>query len=355
MHLLPSQTPTAIIVDLANSNHESPTTDRRHSGIIDSQQPRFGSIVEHLQLPLFRGRRQRWHTSFGQYDNLASTAADDVPSTNAPESDDILNGSIFATLFDNCIPGVSQRCTADVLQPGRLADGFVMSEELLANVEGHRNDNIRLDEQLSVTHSNDDESTSRHDVCLPASRSDVIETDPVPSSNVRTLAEVGATSSCRNSSETASSTGTSGSASSSQRTVHYYYDHRLRPGGILSAARVARMWTLVCPPAYDEIVTAAADILAAAGSAAFCDDRPPPPPYVSSNSSIDEPPAYSDIVDGADHVIRRSSVIGINERTSPTSTCSDRCAPFNGRLAVRWNRNMRVERWGSSASWVTSS
>lgn len=109
---------------------------------------------------------------------------------------------------------------------------------------------------------------------------------------------------------------------SSQNTMRHYYDNRFRPGGLVLSACFGRACSPVCPPAYNDLSNVMLDT---------------PPPY---SASFDEPPAYSDIVD--------------QQQDYTESVTAASCAPVNGRLAVRWNSNMRVERWASSVNWITT-
>jgi len=182
--------------------------------------------------------------------------------------------------------------------------------------------------------------------------------------------------------------GTTGSLSANSSADNwYYYDRRLRPGGVLAAQygrlRIQRSLSmLVSPPAYEDVCyapvsntfdqctsAALSEHLLTVSEPACENFAELPPPYQQSEL----PPSYSEVSDIAELNEQWDSVPVVSpvstqwnySQLSCTQTrqagdsvaatrCSNSQALFTGRPAVRWNRNTSVERWTTSFNWVMS-
>jgi len=318
---------------------QSPTLERLpETTVIEHHSLVGGTSGEHLQLPLFRGRHQRWYASFGQFDNLTPTAAasSSTPSNLAhvanhatSDMDDLLVDNLFMSLFDNFPPGVAPvHAGDDTRQHETDAAGLASTRTSLGSDERVASSDV--DDIIAVT-------SQRDDVIA-----DLSQQPGVDAARSRSTSDIG--SDVSRSAASSDRSSTSASTASSQRTVRHYYDERFRPGGALSAVRFGRSLSAICPPSYDDIVA----IPAAETPSGRERSQPqqqqqqpplPPPPY---NAMSDDPPPYSDVMNGHPVPVVVRSTPGI-------------CTPFNGRLAVRWNSNSRVERWASSVNWITTS
>jgi len=322
--------------------------------MVRSAMPLF---TDHLQLPLFTGHR-RWHTMFGQLNQLTPSCCAETPALNVDE--DILADSNFVSLFDSspdsechdAVEPVNDVSTRDMQAPYQNIRASCMTAESLQTLEESRelsvmdlteSDFPALDENedgvqsavqqfildanvdWSDQNANCESSTtnqeSSHDLAVNLPAHNVCSSHEYACQCVDSLtASVGSYARTlhgrRHSDPGSVSSGTTGSQSTNSNSDNwYYYDRRLGPGGVLNA-QYSRLRTqrslsvIVFPPAYDDAVYNAPASLTVdqhrtdnpseqllTVSDTTCENTTEqPPPYQESEL----PPAYSEVSDTAD-------------------------------------------------------
>lgn len=326
----------------------APLSDPRHMivhrmSMLHSAMPLF---TNHLQLPLFTGQR-RWHTMFGQLNQLTSRACAGSVAMNTDE--DILADSNFASLFDSSSEQVNNEDACGLQAPYHNSHASCMTTEGCQNLEASPNlsvmDLVESNSPASDENVDDveghfvldaDVGQSSDNANYDSAAASIV--DP-QSSCVNQLAHSG----CFNGEHSGRCVGSLSASSGSQsRTLHgrrhsdpgsicssitgslsassnsdnwYYYDRRFGPGGEL-AAQYGRLRTrrslsmIVFPPAYDDVVCNAPGSLAVVQrttnpsseqlptvSESAADNMIElPPPYLESEL----PPSYSEVTDIAD-------------------------------------------------------
>lgn len=358
-------------------------------------------FTDHLQLPLFTGQR-RWHTMFGQLNQLTSSSRADTAVLNVDE--DILADSNFASFFDSS--------PHREWHPHHISHDSCMTAQSFHTVEA--TDELSLIENdFPALDENADSMQSAAEQFVPSSNrsnndsplASVTNIEPSCGLAVSPLAQNGCSSHeyvgrCaggsqvrtlhgrRHSDPGSIHSGTTGSLSANSSADNwYYYDRRLRPGGVLAAQygrlRIQRSLSMiVSPPAYDDVCYAPVSntfdqcTSDAVSEQLLTVSEPPcenvaelPPPYQQSEL----PPSYSEVNDIVELNEQRDSVPVVSPLPThwdysqlccaqnwpagdgvATTRCSNSHALFTGRPAVRWNRNTSVERWTSSFNWVMS-
>jgi len=342
-------------------------------------------LTDHLQLPLFT-RQRRWHTMFGQLDQLTSTRCADAATFNV--DDDILADSNYASLFDS---SADDEChiaaepmadinTGEFQAPYRSTNGHasLATAENLCTLETSpvmdviNNNFPALDENVDSVQLAVDQFMLNANV-RPADQNTNCESDlaSVTNREHRSDLTVNLLGCCSH--ECAASGGNqartlrgrrhsdpgsihSGSTSGSQSTSSnsdnwYYYDRRLGPGGPL-AAQYGRLRTrrslsvIVFPPSYDDVVTNVPGISTTHQCTSTADNllhqslivsasahenlMELPPPYQES----ERPPSYSEMGDAADvneHVDDEISSVSstYHEYSWPTCTQNWRACENN--------------------------
>jgi len=325
-------------------------------------------FTDHLQLPLFTGQR-RWHTMFGQLNQLTSSGCAETATLNADE--DILADSNFVLLFDSSGDAIAP--VNDDLQPphhcnhascvtaqscqtletnaesvmdltestfpalDENADSVQSAlEQFMLNANVHQSDHNTNCESppvsvMSLECSQDHlaVSLSQNRCCSHECAGRVGSVTASGGSQTRTLRGR------RHSDPGSIHSGTTGSLSTSSHSDNwYYYDHRLGPGGPLAAQygrlrRQRSLCTLVFPPAYDDVVHTAPVSLTAdphttdtyaeqllSVSESNCENMTElPPPY----QEPELPPSYSEVTYIADVNEQLDSVV----RPASSTHCED--------------------------------
>jgi len=376
--------------------------------VVNNAMPLF---TNHLQLPLFTGQR-RWHTMFGQLNQLTSRGCTGTAATNADE--DILADSNFVSLFDSSSEQVSgeEACILQAPYPNTRASCTPGCQTVEAHAELSLMDLVESnfpavgenidDAEPAMEQFMLDTNVEESDENANCQSSPVSVTDPECSHDVNLPAlsagehrGQGGSVSASSGSESRTVRGRrhsdpgsirssiTGSLSASSTSDNwYYYDRRLRPGGELAAhygrLRARRSLSMIVfPPAYDAVVANAQTVQHTTdpSSEQLLTVLEPtgdnltelPPPYHESEM----PPSYAEVTDRAEQLDNAVSLASpthneysqqscaenwrVTHDNAMMRQCSNSHRMFVGRPAVRWNRNTSIERWTSSSfNWVMS-